>query len=231
MLLAPVPPSDGAPKVAPAAVCSPMPADLPEAASVARRLARANELDAGGRAQLAADVDALFARHHDQLYAWCLRWVGDPELAMDLAQDTLLTAYQKLATFRGDARFSTWLLRIARFKSLNALRKEGEVLAEDGLIDPEDPSGSALTHLQRRQREDLMREAAAAVLDPLEQEVIYLRYTEHLPVDRITDLLEIDTATGARGLLQRCKRKLRDELLRRLAEMDHGTSFVRGTLS
>ena len=58
----------------------------------------------------------------------------------------------------------------------------------------------------------------------------FQRYVEHLPVDEITSLLGLTDKSGARGVLQRCKRKLKRELSRRLAELGHGTSFVRGSL-
>lgn len=202
----------------------------PDAADIASRLARAGELDAPAQVALTAEVDELFAAHRDRVYALCLRYVGNPEHAMDLAQDTLLTAYQKLATFRGDASFLTWLLRIAKYKCMNAIRKHGEQLTEDGVLLLEDPTSSALVRLRRQEREELLLAAAEAVLDPVEQEAVYLRYTENLPIDRITDLLEIDVASGARAVLQRCKRKLGREIRRRLEEMGHGSSFVRGTL-
>lgn len=201
-----------------------------DAASIADRLARVDGLDPAERTALVAEIDALFTAHHDHVYAVCLRYAGTPEHAMDLAQETLLTAYQKLATFRGDAKFSTWLVRIARYKCLNALRKHGETLTEDGVIEVEDPDGSALVHLRRMEREDLLHAAAEAVLNGVEQEVVYLRYTEQLPLDRIDHLVAIDMASGARGVLQRCKRKLGREIRRRLAELGHGSSFVRGTL-
>ena len=204
---------------------------IPDAVILAQRLARASDSGIGADelARLMDEVDALFAAHQDLVYAACLRFVGNVERAMELAQDTLLTAYQKLPGFRGDALFRTWLLKIARYRCLNAIRKHGDLLAEDGVIETADPAASVLSALRRKEREELIRQAAEAVLDPTEQEVVYLRYAEHLPLDRITELLCLETASGARGVLQRSKRKLQQEVRRRLAEMGHGTSFLRGT--
>ena len=200
----------------------------PDAALLARQLAAAG--DPAEVARLLAQVDALFAAHQDLVYAACLRFVGRPELAREVAQETLLVAYQRLSTFRGEARFGTWLVSIARYQCLNALRKQRDVLAEDGLIEARDPAGSVLSALRRQEREELLRASAEAVLDPVEQEAVYLRYTENLPVERITEVLHLETASGARGLLQRCKRKLQAEIRRRLEGMDQGSSFVRGSL-
>lgn len=199
---------------------------------LALRLARAERHDVGAdeRVQLMAQVDALFAAHQDLVYAICLRMVGDPERAMDLAQDSLFTAYRRLTGFRGEGSFRAWLVQIARYSCLNAIRKRGELLSEDGVLEVSDPASSVLTRLRRHEREELLRQAAAAALDDTEQEVVYLRYTEGLPLARITELLELPGASGARGVLQRCRRKLGVEVRRRLAELGHGSSFVKGTL-
>ena len=52
-------------------------------------------------------------------------------------------------------------------------------------------------------------------LTPQEQEAIWLRWFERMPVDDITCALGLDTASGARGLLQAARRKLRVVLYRR----------------
>ncbi len=205
-----------------------MPPPPTDPAALARRLA---EADAEGRKALVPEVDALFAAHQDTVYAACLRFVGEAELAAELAQETMLKAWQKLPTFRGECRFSTWLFAIARFECLNARRKRGELLVEDGVVDPTDEAGSVLSSLRASEREQLLRDAAAAALDPLEQEAIHLRYVELLPLETITAALDLRDASGARGLLQRCKRKLSGELRARLAAMGHGSSFVRQSVS
>ncbi|HJN73025.1 MAG TPA: sigma-70 family RNA polymerase sigma factor [Myxococcota bacterium] len=73
--------------------------------------------------RVADEVDALFAGQQDRVYAICLRFVGDPERARDLAQDTMLVAWSKLDAFEGRAAFSTWLYSIARNLCFNAMRK------------------------------------------------------------------------------------------------------------
>jgi len=55
----------------------------------------------------------LVRSHQDAIYGLVTRLVRDSAVAEELTQDTFLKAYRKLDTFRGDARFSTWLYRIA----------------------------------------------------------------------------------------------------------------------
>ncbi len=56
------------------------------------------------------------------VYRLLAHQVGDGDLALDLTQETFLRAHTKLHTFRGDASFAGWLLRIARNLGVDALR-------------------------------------------------------------------------------------------------------------
>jgi RNA polymerase sigma-70 factor (ECF subfamily) len=67
-------------------------------------------------AVLDGDTEAfseLVRRHRASVFRVGLSWFHDREEAEDLVQDVFVKAYTKLATFRGGAKFSTWLLRIA----------------------------------------------------------------------------------------------------------------------
>src|SRR5262245_15016377 len=58
------------------------------------------------------------------LEGYVRRMIGHPEDTRDLVQDTLLSAYAKIGTFRGDAKFSTWILAIATHRCLDHLRSK-----------------------------------------------------------------------------------------------------------
>lgn len=62
----------------------------------------------------------LVARHSERIYALALRLLGNKEEAEDVVQETFIRAYARLNTFRSEARFATWLYRIA----LNACRDQ-----------------------------------------------------------------------------------------------------------
>ena len=141
----------------------------------------------------------------------------------------MLAAWEQLPSYRGEASFRTWLLRIARHRCFRSLRRQRDLLTEDGVLEASDASATVYTQLRRHEKEELLRQASLAALDPTEQEAVYLRYAENLSVEAITDVLGLDAASGARGLLQRCKRKLAHELRERLAAMGQGSSFARGT--
>lgn len=176
---------------------------------------------------LAADLDRLFAAHEGRVRSLCRRMMGSTPQAEELVQQTLLTAWERFDGFHGGARFGTWIYGIARNHCLNALRKRGDHLTHDGVLDPGDEQAtSAWAALRSRERSALLREAAAAVLSEQEQEVVHLRYVEETPLDRIDAILGL-RGSGARGVLQRVKRKLGKDLRARLEAMGHGESFVR----
>ena len=56
--------------------------------------------------------DHLVRRHQQQVYAVAVRMLGDLDEAKDVAQDAFVRAYRSIATFRGEAKFSTWMVSI-----------------------------------------------------------------------------------------------------------------------
>lgn len=75
---------------------------------------------------LAGDADAfgqLLARHYDLIYRLGFRMLGRAADAEDLAQDICAALPTKLAGFRGDAKFTTWLYRITINAALDRIRK------------------------------------------------------------------------------------------------------------
>lgn len=70
------------------------------------------ELIARAKAGDRAAFGALVREHGNEVYTLARRLVGDPHLAADVAQETLIRAWKALPNFRGDAALSTWLHRI-----------------------------------------------------------------------------------------------------------------------
>lgn len=81
------------------------------------------QLLASARAGSRRAFDALVAPHVATLRVFLYRLVCQPDDAADATQDALLTAFQKLDSFRGDASFRTWLFSIGTRKGLDLLRK------------------------------------------------------------------------------------------------------------
>ena len=158
----------------------------------------------------------LCERYQEQVYLWCFRRARDHETAMDLAQDVMITAFRSLASFRGDCRYSTWLFTIARNRCTRALRRPS--LVRDPEVDPDQldtPLKDAAMVFEEQENEEAVLALVNAVLAPAERLALWLRYFEGLPVDEITRRLDSPLATGARGVLQTARRKLRAALAAR----------------
>ena len=90
----------------------------------------AEDGDARDRALLAAHLDGdrdafatLVRTHQDRLWAVAVRTLGDRDEAADALQDALLSAYRAAASYRGDARVTTWLHRVVVNACLDRARR------------------------------------------------------------------------------------------------------------
>ncbi len=164
-----------------------------------------------GSATGRAAAGELLRRHRRSVYVWCYRYVGEHERALDMAQDVLLAAYERLHEFEGRAAFSSWLFVIARNRCLNEMRNDArrEDIETDSLVDA---AGGFDERIENEIESRRLMDLAARVLDDDERKAIWLRYSEWMPVDEITKVLSLDQKSGARALLQRARRKLRAAL-------------------
>jgi RNA polymerase sigma-70 factor, ECF subfamily len=89
----------------------------------------------------AGAFERIYRLHGRRVYALCLRMVGNTAEAEDLTQDAFLQLFRKIATFRGESAFSTWLHRLAVNVVLMKLRKK--TLAETSLEETNDPEDEA----------------------------------------------------------------------------------------
>ncbi|MFH1807845.1 MAG: sigma-70 family RNA polymerase sigma factor [Pseudomonadota bacterium] len=159
---------------------------------------------------LAGDDRHAFAelvRRHQSTVRGLLRRLtcGDAAWADDLAQDTFVRSYRGLAGFRGGARLSTWMYRIAYHCYLDDLqrRRRAEVKV-DGTVhkDMGFARRAALQH-------DVER--AMGVLDERERAVIALAYGQDLSQQDLADLLDMPLGT-VKTVQARAKDKLRVRL-------------------
>lgn len=84
----------------------------------------------------------LYALHKRRVYSLCLRMVNNVAEAEDLTQEAFLQLHRKIATFRGDSAFSTWLHRLAVNVVLMHLRKKGlQLTSLDEAMEPTHDEG------------------------------------------------------------------------------------------
>lgn len=160
----------------------------------------------------AADGDAravrtLYDRYAPRVFAVVRRIAGDDELAQDYAQEAWIRAVRALPTFRGDARFSTWLHRIAVNSALQALRKAETRTKREAPFPAEVPVGprGGDTLLQRR-----LERALDTLPDGMRQ-VLILHDVEGYTHEEIGDALGVAAGTS-KSQLFKARAKMREML-------------------
>jgi hypothetical protein len=89
-------------------------------------------------------MQMLYTRHNVRVYRFILRLINDRSLAEDLVSEVFLVVWRQAEGFKAKSQVSTWLLAIARYKALSAIRRRSdEHLDDDVLAMIEDPRGQS----------------------------------------------------------------------------------------
>jgi RNA polymerase sigma-70 factor (ECF subfamily) len=165
--------------------------------------------------------DVLLSRHERRVLRLATRLLGDPESALDAAQETFVKAWRALPRFVGASRFSTWLTRIAINQCRNEIRRRRTVkhtrpLSLDECAPGEDrPRGDSVAgdvpepgrFAEGRETASAFR-AAMDALDPDEREVLILKEVEDMGYEGIAEVLAVPVGT-VRSRLHRARAELK----------------------
>jgi RNA polymerase sigma-70 factor (ECF subfamily) len=161
---------------------------------------------------------ALVRRHSATIRSFLRKLTGgDFALADDLAQETFVRAYQKLSTFRGQARFSSWLFRIATNLFLSHCRraKRRTEVAQRATVAKEAENAAALAGKERTADEKkalhLDLEKALGTLTEKQRVALSLAYFSGLSHREAAALLACPVGTF-KSIVLRAKEKLRPRL-------------------
>jgi RNA polymerase sigma-70 factor (ECF subfamily) len=138
----------------------------------------------------------LVERHHAMAYAAVRAVLGDRDEVQDVMQIVYLKAYQGLASFRGDARFSTWLYQIARREAIDVSSKRR--IDTTDIENVELPAAEheapdvAVGDASRREWID----GALAELDGTYRTAIELRYMAEKSYEEIAELMNVPVGTA-----------------------------------
>ena len=149
-----------------------------------------------------------------KVYFTCLRMMGNREDAEDCAQEALLKAYGAFSTFRGEARFSTWLYTLVMRTCLDALRRRKDDVSLDALREEGyEPAGEAAEAYLKLEQEE-RRAALIAALNTLPADfraVMVLLDLQGLTCREVARVLDVPEGT-VKSRASRARRALYREL-------------------
>jgi RNA polymerase sigma-70 factor (ECF subfamily) len=140
-------------------------------------------------------MQVLFARHHVRVYRFVLRLVRNEATAEDLISDVFLDVWRQAGKFEGRSAVSTWMLSIARFKALSALRRKPEQeLDEETAEQIEDHADDPETALAKKDKAAVLRQALSK-LSADHREIVDLVYYHEKSVEEVAEIVGIPEAT------------------------------------
>jgi RNA polymerase sigma-70 factor (ECF subfamily) len=140
-------------------------------------------------------MHTLYSRHNVRVFRFILRMVRDTATAEDLVSQVFLDVWRTSGQFEGRSQVSTWLLSIARFKALTALRqRQHEDIDQDDVLEIADGSDNPEAALDRSNTNAILR-ACVAKLSPAHREIINLVYYHEKSVEEAGRIIGIPQST------------------------------------
>lgn len=150
--------------------------------------------------QLVADGDkdamrVLFARHNVRVFRFLTRIVGNEATAEDLLNEVFLEVWRNAGRFEARSQVSTWILAIARFKALAAMRRrrhdelddEASEMIEDTADDPE-------VAVQKTERSALLQQCLKQ-LSIAHRQVVDLVYYHEQSIEEVAEIIGVPAST------------------------------------
>lgn len=157
--------------------------------------------------------EVLVGRYTELVLAISTRFLGDPDLGRDVAQEVFIDLWVSRARYRPEGRFRRYLTTLALNRCRDATRRSGaEQRRREGLAAQGDPPRSDPADRAVEKQSSQMLQAALARLEPADREILVMRYGLELAYDEIAE----ETGRPAGTLRSRVFHSLRK--LRKLLE-------------
>ncbi|NOY25279.1 MAG: sigma-70 family RNA polymerase sigma factor [Oligoflexia bacterium] len=174
----------------------------------------------------------IVRRYQDRIFTLSLRWMGDRQVAEEVAQDVFVALYRSLDRFRGEARLSTWIFRVTvnHCKNRRLYRRRRKMgqheplegprsLDDDGPVRQLPDKGPGTdTRVHRSEAARILQDALDQ-LDDSYRTILVLRDVEDLPYEEIAQILELPRGT-VKSRLHRARAELARVLSRTIRPED-----------
>lgn len=142
-----------------------------------------------------AAVRTLFARYHVRIFRFVLRFVKSEAVAEELANEVFMDVWRNATKYEGRSSASTWLLAIARNRSLSYLRKRQEESMDDKTAEQmADGADTPEVTAQKTNKGEIMR-ACMKRLSPEHSEIIDLVYYHEKTIKEVSEIVGIPANT------------------------------------
>ena len=160
---------------------------------------------------------AFVEKYQKQVHALAWQKIGDFHIAQEIAQDTFLTAYEKLGTLTHHSQLAGWLYVITNNKCKNWHRKKRLTLQSLETIDPVEIEEVYYSEFMMKEREDAAKRKRRAIVQKLlsklkesDRTIVNLYYIAEMTCEDIGKFLGVSTNT-VRSRLHRARNRLRKE--------------------
>jgi len=146
------------------------------------------------------DFEEIYSLYSPQIFRVCMGYVNDAEQAKDLTQETFISVWKNLSTFRNESKISTWIFRIATNNCLRAIEKNSRVTKV------ELPFNLPAIHEETQEEKLTFLYKAIGELEEMERIIISL-VLEDLPQAEIASIVSLSEG-NTRVKIHRIKEKL-----------------------
>ncbi|MDI6605480.1 MAG: RNA polymerase sigma factor SigY [Thermoanaerobacteraceae bacterium] len=156
-------------------------------------------------------LNELFLQNYNALLGYCIKMTGNLTLAQDIAQDTMLKAILNIKKFAPEAKFSTWLLKIATntFKDYLRKHKNVELVEEISTNNTENIEETSITNLQYKELMNILMKL------PYEKRATFiLKHYYGYKYEEIAQILDCPVGT-VRSRLHNAIKEIMKEMERR----------------
>lgn len=134
----------------------------------------------------------LIRRYEGLIYNTCMKLLGNPQDAEEVAQDTLIQLFHKLHQFQGRSSFKTWLYRIVHNYCKNRISKQIRQRKGQAAIEEHADHFMADTYdnSEKNEQSEIVN-ATLSTLKPRDKEIIVLKFMSGLTIEEIAEVLDI----------------------------------------
>ena len=175
-----------------------------------KQIKNATDIELVARIQVSDNeaLGELYRRYFDKVYQKCMTMIKDEDAAFDLAEESLIKAFENLKGFRGQASFSTWLYTITHRHCLEAIRRQKKTVVDsaDELAEEEQPSADLGESVENEEQHTIMLALLNALPKP-ERELLVSKYTKGESIEQLQESYAA-SSSAIKMRLMRTKEKL-----------------------